>query len=150
MRVTTDAASRRDCAPTAGYGGVLVAETTTERAVCAELDASWFSADGQGESGPLASPEELGTRLAELLLDEVRKGGVVDAQTQPLLLTLMALGPEDVSIVKLGALTKVSVERLRLLKTFLGVEFKLERQSDDTVRCVCQGSGYTNFARSVT
>ena len=52
---------------------------------------------------PLVVPEDVGRAAAQLLLDEVARGGVVDGAHQGLLLLLAALGPEEVSQVRPGA-----------------------------------------------
>ena len=57
---------------------------------------------------------------AEALLQQVKEAGTLDAANQPLALMLMALGPEDVSRLRLGALTPFSVDLLRLLRDFFG------------------------------
>ena len=146
VRVTTDAASKRDSAPAPGFGCVLVAETLDDRVLCAELDAYWF----RNRTGDRPTPEDLGDACAMILLDQVRKKGVCDDHSQPLLLSLMALCPEHVSLAVVGPLTDRSVARLRLINKFFGVKFKLTKRQDDTVRCACLGAGYQNFAKPVT
>ena len=143
VRVVTDAAARRDCAPVPGFGACLVAESTTGTARAADLDIHDFRDDDD-------SPEQLGARCAEILLKAVADGGVCDDADQPLLLTLMACGPEDASVALLGPLTKRSIERLRLIRSFVGVTFKLQQRPDGTVRAACLGAGMTNFARAAT
>ena len=146
VRVTTDAAGKKDCAPAPGFGVCVVAETLDDKVLCAELDAAWYRAD---DGGP-PTPEDLGEAAALVLLDQVNKRGVCDDHAQPLVLTLMALCPEDVSSALLGPLTDRAVARLRLLKKFLGVQFKLAKRDDATTRCACLGAGYQNFAKPVT
>ncbi len=82
-----------------------------------------------GAPPPPPLPEELGRAAAGLLLDEIERGGCVDSRAQPLVLLLMALGPEDVSRVRLGQLSPAAVATLRLLKAFFGVTFKLATQA---------------------
>lgn len=48
---------------------------------------------------PLVVPEDVGKAAAQLLLDEVSRGGVVDGAHQGLLLVLAALGSEQISRV---------------------------------------------------
>lgn len=146
VRVTTDAAAKRDCFPSPGFGCCLVAETLDDRVLCADLDAHWY----RTEAGDRPTPEDLGEAAAFVLLGEVNRGGVCDDHGQPLLFTLMALGPEDVSSAVTGPLTDRAVGRLRLIRQFLGVRFKLTRNGDDTVRSACLGAGYQNFAKPVT
>ena len=146
VRVTTDAAARRDCFPSPGFGCCLVAETLDDRVLCADLDAHGY----RTEAGDRPTPEDLGEAAAFVLLGEVNRGGVCDDHGQPLLFTLMALGPEDVSSAVTGPLTDRAVGRLRLIRQFLGVRFKLTRNGDATVRSACLGAGYQNFAKPVT
>ena len=114
--------------------------------LCADLDAHWY----RTEAGDRPTPEDLGEAAAFVLLGEVNRGGVCDDHGQPLLFTLMALGPEDVSSAVTGPLTDRAVGRLRLIRQFLGVRFKLTRNGDGTVRSACLGAGYQNFAKPVT
>lgn len=48
---------------------------------------------------PLVVPEDIGRAAAQLLLDEVARGGVTDGTHQALLLLLAALGPEEMNQV---------------------------------------------------
>jgi RNA 3'-terminal phosphate cyclase-like protein len=122
----------------------LVAESTEQCLGAAELSA---------EGGIL--PEELGKKVAELLLEEISMGGCVDSRHQSMALLLMLLCPEDVSKVRLGKLTPHTIACLRLYKEVFGVMFKIKpdkaqgnNDSDaHTVLLSCLGIGYTNFAR---
>ncbi|KAJ3028781.1 UNVERIFIED_CONTAM: rRNA-processing endoribonuclease [Siphonaria sp. JEL0065] len=112
------------------------------------------------------TPEDLGVRAARLLLTEIRKGGCVDGNTQWLAILMLALGPEDVGKVRVGALTPFSIQLLRDLKLFLGVVFKIgeEPQEEATdeegnrqytslkgaVVLTCLGTGYVNVNKNVT
>jgi len=147
VRVTTDAAARRDCAPAPGFGVVLSAETLDGRVLCAEVDAAWYRAPGNDEA---PAPEDVGAACAAVLLDQVNKRGCCDDASQPLLFTLMALCPEEVSVAVTGPLTDRAAARLRLLKAVFGTTFKLQRADDATVRAACLGAAYANFAKPVT
>jgi hypothetical protein len=46
-------------------------------------------------------PEDIGRAAAQLLLDEVARGGVTDGTHQGLLLLLAALGPEEMNQVRM-------------------------------------------------
>mgnify|MGYP001985279441 CR=1 FL=1 len=75
----------------------------------------------------------------------------MDTCNQPLVLTLMCLGPEDVSRVRLGSeLTPHAVGTLRLLKDFLGVAFRIETDADGSLLLACRGAGFKNLSTRVT
>lgn len=85
-----------------------------------------------------------------LLLEQLLQGGCVDGTAQPLVLAMMALCPEDVSRVRVGSeLVPAAIETLRLAKQFVGVVFKIERQSDQTIMLSCVGSGLENIHKIV-
>lgn len=91
------------------------------------------------------------------LLEEIKRGGCVDTQSQALCLLLMVLCPEvglcaetlalpsplscnhrliscsgqDVSKVRLGKLSPFTVQYLRDIKTFFGTTFKITTDADD-------------------
>lgn len=122
-----------------GYSFALYAESTTGIVLSAERKA---------EQGEL--PEDVGTEGAILLLDEIKRGGVVDTAHQVLALQIMILGPEDVCKIRFGELSEVSIEVLRLLKEAFGIVFKIRRDADtDTVLLSCNGIGYQNISRKV-
>ena len=73
-----------------------------------------------------------------------------DDAGQPLVVTLMALCPEEASRAVLGPLTDRCAARLRLIRTFLGVTFKLQSRGDATVRAACMGCGFMNVSKPVT
>ncbi|KAJ8600236.1 hypothetical protein CTAYLR_001976 [Chrysophaeum taylorii] len=147
VRITTDAATRRNSADASGFGVLLVAESTTGRKIGVDLDASWALPEGD------KSPERLGELAALSLAAEIAKAGAFDTNNQALVLTMMALGPDFVSIARLpGPLSQPAVDRLRLLDTFFSLRFKIDQQKDhhDTVRCVCLGASYANVAKPAT
>lgn len=100
------------------------AETTNGFTLSADgsMDPSALSAEG----GPV-TPEDIGARIASLLVDEIATGGAVDGSHQALALTLAVLGPERVSKVRLGRLSAATVQFLRELKQFTGLVFHLVR-----------------------
>ena len=126
----------------AGYSLSLVAESTTGVLLSAERTAG----EKKGEL-----PEDVGREAAIMLLEEIRRGGVVDSSHQCLVLQLMVLGPEDVSKVSFGALTDQAIKTLRLLKDAFGVVFKIkEDESTNTVTLSCFGTGMKNVSRKAT
>jgi RNA 3'-terminal phosphate cyclase-like protein len=118
-----------------GYAVSLVAETTsgvfysseagTEAAPSVE-DAKLPISSTSITHGPslvgaaLASsalkqnPQDIGTQAANVLLEEVAKGGCVDTATQSIVCLLMVLCPEDVSKLRVGKLSPHTVGCLRL------------------------------------
>jgi hypothetical protein len=61
--------------------------------------AQHLSLGAPSDDEPLVVPEDIGTVAAQLLLEEVSRGGVVDGSHQGILLTLAALGPEEINQV---------------------------------------------------
>jgi RNA 3'-terminal phosphate cyclase-like protein len=138
--VYTDVHKGRTSGDAPGFGLALVAETTTGTLLSAEL-----------AGGPSILPEELGCTVADALLVEIGAAGAVDSTNQTLMLTLMTLGPEDVSRLRLGRLTPFTVEALRLLRDFVGVTFQIEPDLDDgSLLLACRGVGHVNLSKRVT
>ncbi|KAF8072773.1 RCL1 [Scenedesmus sp. PABB004] len=140
-----------------GYGITLVAETTSGCLLSAEAAATQGArgAGGGGGGGdaeePLVVPEDIGRAAAQLLLDEVARGGVADGTHQGLLLLLAALGPEEMNCVRLGPLTPYAVRTLRHVKEFLGVTFSMRTEAaSGTIYLSCVGAGLKNINRKVT
>ncbi len=99
----------------------------------------------------LVVPEDVGQVGARLLLEEVRRGGVVDGSHQSLALTLAALGPDEISQLRLGPLTPAAVRTLRHLRDFLGVTFNIRAERDSqTIFLSCIGANIQNINRKVT
>jgi hypothetical protein len=81
----------------------------------------------------------------------VSRGGVVDGSHQGLLLTMAALGPEEVNQVRLGPLTPHAVRTLRTLRDVLGVTFDMKTENESrTIFLTCIGSGIKNLSKKVT
>ncbi|KAJ1633141.1 RNA 3'-terminal phosphate cyclase/enolpyruvate transferase [Pavlovales sp. CCMP2436] len=120
-----------------GFGLTVVAESTTGSMICVELNG-----------GAQMLPEDVGQSAARLLCEEIANGGYVDTAHQPLALLLMALGPEDVSRIRIGKVSQYTIEWLRLLRDFLGVTMHLKPDpSTMSVVVTCRGVGYSNIAR---
>mmetsp|Transcript_11031 Transcript_11031/g.24706 ORF Transcript_11031/g.24706 Transcript_11031/m.24706 type:complete len:130 (-) Transcript_11031:110-499(-) len=118
-------------------GHVLVAKTS-------------LNVSSSGARGKMLS-EDLGQKAAALLLEEIRRGGCIDTGMQSLAFVLMSLGPEDVARVRVGTLSKYSIEALRLIKQMVGIEFKVVPDEETrTVLLSCLGSGYRNMAKAST
>mmetsp|Transcript_28992 Transcript_28992/g.81666 ORF Transcript_28992/g.81666 Transcript_28992/m.81666 type:complete len:371 (+) Transcript_28992:225-1337(+) len=151
--VFTDHMSGKQAGASPGYGVMLVAETTTgcllssEYTIAAARQVLQDEGNGDGE----VSAEDVGRRAAQLLLEEVAKGGVVDSSHQGIILALCALGPAELSSVRLGPLTPYAVAMLRTIKEVLGITFSIKPEvQSQTVFLSCIGSGLKNAAKRVT
>lgn len=80
-----------------------MAESNKGTVLCAEAMSQTPSHD-KGQV-TVSTPEEVGCEAANRVLEEIWRGGCVDAISQPLLLLFMALAPTDVSKAMLGPLT---------------------------------------------
>lgn len=130
----------QDAGGSPGYGITLLAETTT---------GCTLTAEKIGVGGSV--PEDLGLLAANILLEEVLRGGCVDTSTQSLALLFMCLCPEDVSKVRLGPLSDYTIQFVRHLQDFFGVMFKIQPDAESkTVLFSCVGIGYKNLARKIT
>jgi len=145
--IHTDAHSVKNhgCGPSPGLSLILTAESTTGVIMCSECCLHYRAADKR------ELPEDMGTRGAAMLLEEIRRGGCIDTGMQSIALLWMCLTPEDVSRLRIGTLSQYTVESLRLFKEALGVEFKIKPDHESkTVLLSCLGSGYRNMARAST
>ncbi|CAI5523501.1 unnamed protein product [Closterium sp. Naga37s-1] len=162
--IFTDHFSGADSGRSPGFGISLVAETTSgcllsaERAIasCRGEHEGVGGGAGRGERGGAGGqgeevPEDLGLQAAQLLLHEVKQGGVVDGSQQAFVLLLCALCPEELCRVRVGPLTPHTVDALRDMRAMLGVQFDIRPdESTGTVFLSCIGSGHKNLAKPVT
>ena len=144
--IFTDHMSGLEAGGSPGYGLALVAETTAGRMLSAEC-----STHALGEAEVMeAIPEDLGRRTAAALLEEIHRGGVVDGGHQGLVLTLCALGPEEINEIRLGPLTPYAVRTLRNLKEFFSVQFQIKPEaSSQTIFLSCIGAGLKNISKKI-
>lgn len=77
-----------------GFGLSLVAESSAEGVI--------YAADEVAPPEGGVVPEDIGTRCAYQLLEIIAQGGCVAAASAPTVLTLMAMGSEDVGRLRLG------------------------------------------------
>ncbi|KAK4117301.1 18S rRNA biogenesis protein [Canariomyces notabilis] len=77
-----------------GFGLSLVAESSAEGVI--------YAADEVAPPEGGMVPEDIGTRCAYQLLEIIAQGGCVTAASAPTVLTLMAMGSEDVGRLRLG------------------------------------------------
>ena len=110
-----------------------------------------FKARMERAKGGVMVPEDLGKTITEALVAEIARGGVCDSTHQPLVLLLMAIGPDMLTKALLGPLTARAIQTLRIIKDVLGVTFNLEEQPQTgTVMCMTVGAGIKNIARRAT
>ncbi|KAG2490367.1 hypothetical protein HYH03_011169 [Edaphochlamys debaryana] len=150
--VFTDAATGAMSGTSPGFGVTLVAETTSGALIGAEACAAKQAGGDTEEAGPGPQvPEEVGVAAAHLLLEEIKRGGVVDGGHQGLFLLLCALGPEEANSLRLGPLTPHAVRTMRHIRDFFGVTFALRPEpASGTLFATCVGADVRNVSRRVT
>jgi RNA 3'-terminal phosphate cyclase-like protein len=92
-----------------GFGLSLVAETST---------GVRYSADVASPVTGGVPPEDIGKQCAYQLLEDVARAGCVSATAAPTLLTLMAMGSEDVGRIQMGRDVLGSENVLQLARDF--------------------------------
>ncbi|KAK8377365.1 hypothetical protein O3P69_013774 [Scylla paramamosain] len=147
-----------------GFGLCAVAESNKGTIVCAEAMSHTPGQEGGVAGAAASTPEEIGEKAASRLLEEIWRGGCVDAIAQPLLLTFMALAPTDVSKAVLGPLTPYTMHFLRHLRDFFHVTFKIDEHKEERIAeddsslperrtgaaklvLTCIGVGYSNIGK---
>lgn len=127
-----------------GFGLSLVAETNTN---------VLYSADTASPPQGGVTPEDLGRKCAFQLLEAVEQGGCVSAIAAPTVLTLMAMGSEDVGRITMGKDVVGSeqvVQLARDLRTFgmsgWGIR---EGDNEDDVHVSIVGKGVGNVGRKI-
>ncbi|XP_020590609.1 probable RNA 3'-terminal phosphate cyclase-like protein isoform X1 [Phalaenopsis equestris] len=153
VHIFTDHRSGQSGGRSPGYGISVVAETTTGCLISADMAVSHPKTEIDAlmnfeEKSELMSPEDVGTQVASILLEEIEGGGVIDSSHQGLLFLLCALCPPDVSKVRVGKLTPYSIGTLRNIRDFLGVKFVIKPEpTTNTVILKCVGCGLKNMSR---
>lgn len=142
--IYTDHAKGDAVASSPGYGISLVAETMK-----GHLKAVDFAADlTTKDENRLNSPEAVGTAVAARLLQEIEMGGITDTSSQWVMVLMCALTEEDqASRIRLGKLAPYTVQMLRHIKDFFGVQFRFEQDDTDAVVLTTVGAGLTNIAK---
>ena len=111
-----------DSGKSPGFAITLLATSTT---------GAIHSAEATSKSSDPGLPEDLAQQAARMLLEEIASNGCVDRAHQPLMLLLMALGPQDVAKCTMSRPTANSVQMMRDLKQALGVSFKISPLSSE-------------------
>jgi len=102
----------------------------------------------ENTGGANTLPEDVGRDAARLLCTEIENGGFVDTANQATALLFMALGPEDVSRVRIGKISDYTIDFLRLLRDFFGVKMQVKTDPNtQNLVITCRGVGYSNVAR---
>lgn len=150
VHIFTDAIKGKNSGNSPGFGAHLVAETTSGTYLSSEACNYRMSSGGDDLNSVLSVPEDLGKYVACALLEEIRKGGVVDAAHQPVCLLFCAMGAELLNEVRLGPLSDQAINMLRNVKEFFGVVFKLDPEKEyGTVFARCIGIGVKNLGRKI-
>lgn len=130
-----------------GFGLSLVAESSAAGVLyCADVVAP-------AEGGVV--PEDIGKRCAYQLLEAIERGGCVTAAAAGTVLTLMAMGAEDVGRLRLGQDvigTEGVIGLARDLKTFGASSWGLRDVEDDDTGDIIvsvKGTGVGNIGRKV-
>lgn len=155
VHIFTDHKAGLQAGKSPGYGISLVAETTSGCCISADTTVSYGHEEEEGlnedEKKELSPPEDVGEKIASVLLSEIKQGGVVDSTHQGLLFLLCALCPRDVSKVRVGKLSPYGIEVLRHIRDFLGVTFVIKPDpSTETVILRCVGCGLKNLSRKAS
>jgi len=121
-----------------GYGLTLVAESST---------GAFMSAEVMAERQTL--PEDLAENCVNHLLEEILRGGCIDTTNQSIVLAMMALGPEDLTRLRIGNLSDYTIAFLRHIKEFFGVSFQLiPDAATGTVLIQGFGCNFLNLAKA--
>ncbi|KAK4461069.1 RNA 3'-terminal phosphate cyclase/enolpyruvate transferase [Cladorrhinum samala] len=132
-----------------GFGLSLVAESSA--------DGVLFSADVVAPPEGGVTPEDIGTRCAHQLLEMISQGGCVTAAAAPTVLTLMAMGSEDVGRLRVGRDVlgrEETVVLARDLKAFGASRWGIRDVDDDEdnrgdLLVTVKGTGVGNIGRKV-
>lgn len=129
-----------------GFGLSLVAESNSVGVL--------YSADVVVPPGGGVVPEDIGKRCALQLLETIAQGGCVSQISAGTVLTLMAMGSEDVGRLRIGREILGAEETIRLardLKTFGASGWGLRDAEDDSGELVVsvKGTGVGNVGRKV-
>ncbi|KAK5654978.1 hypothetical protein OQA88_6737 [Cercophora sp. LCS_1] len=132
-----------------GFGLGLVAESTADGVI--------FAADEVAPPEGGVVPEDIGTRCAYQLLEVIAQGGCVSAASSATVLTLMAMGSEDVGRLRLGRQVVGREETIGLardLKAFGASSWGIRDVDDDEddtgdLLISVKGTGVGNIGRKV-
>jgi RNA 3'-terminal phosphate cyclase-like protein len=130
-----------------GFGLSLVAEGSAV--------GTLYSADVAAPPEGGVTPEDIGRQCAFQLLETISQGGCVSRAGAPTVLTLMAMGSEDVGRLRMGrdvVATEEFVGLARDLKTFGASSWGLRDAEDDESEDIIvsvKGTGIGNVGRKI-
>ncbi|KAI3762097.1 hypothetical protein L1987_52520 [Smallanthus sonchifolius] len=154
VHIFTDHKAGAQAGNSPGYGISLVAETKSGCFISVDTTISYPKGNDDmdiDEKKELMPPEEVGEKIASLLLGEIEQGGVIDSTHQGLLFLLCALCPQDVSKVRVGKLVPNGIQTLKNIRDFLGVKFVIKPEpATGTVMLKCIGCGLKNLSRKLS
>lgn len=142
VNVTADVWRGENSGKSPGWGVTLVAENKQ----------GWrYFSEGIGDAGDI--PEEVGTRVALHLLEEISKSGVVGRNQLPLALVYMVIGKEDIGRLRISRsqVDERFIWLLRDIKKIFGTEVLLRPVDDgeqDFIATV-KGIGFTNTSKKI-
>ncbi|MED6197980.1 hypothetical protein PIB30_061862, partial [Stylosanthes scabra] len=156
VHIFTDHRSGPQAGNSPGYGISLVAETTTGCLISADTAISHArleetaGLEDDSKEG-LMPPEDVGRGIANILLGEIARGGVVDSTHQGLLFLLCALCPQDFSKIRVGKLSQHGIETLRNIRDFLNLKFVIKPDPEkQSVLLKGMGYGMKNLSRKIS
>ncbi|ERF72243.1 hypothetical protein EPUS_02130 [Endocarpon pusillum Z07020] len=129
-----------------GFGLSLVAESST---------GTLYSADAASPPAGGQPPEDIGQQCAYYLLESIARGGCASLEAAPTMLTLMAMGSEDIGRIQLGKDVignEKIIQLARDLNNFGAAGWGIrdaEDQSKDEVIVSIVGRGIGNVARKI-
>ncbi|EDO17418.1 hypothetical protein Kpol_1037p14 [Vanderwaltozyma polyspora DSM 70294] len=143
VNITADVWRGENSGKSPGWGITLVAET--KKGWC-------FFSEEIGNSGDI--PEDIGSKVAYHLLEEISISSVVGRNQLPLALTYMVIGKEDIGRLRISQnqIDEKFVSLLRDMKKFFGTEVLLKEvddpDSNDFIATV-KGVGFTNTNKKI-
>ncbi|AMD20137.1 HCL014Wp [Eremothecium sinecaudum] len=143
VNITADVWRGENSGLSPGWGITVVGETKK----------GWrYFAEEIGGAGDI--PEDIGTKVAYKLLEEVSKSGAVDRNQLPLALVYMVIGKEDIGRLRIAKeqIDERIIALLRDIKQIFGIEAFMknvdEADSDDMIVTI-KGIGFTNTSKKI-
>jgi len=141
--ITADVWRGENSGKSPGFGITLVAESKK----------GWrFLSEDIGGAGEV--PEDLGTKVAYELLEEMSKSSIVGRNQLPLAIVYMVIGKEDIGRLRISKeqIDEKFIWLLRDIKTVFGTEVFLKEVDDDDTGdfiATIKGVGFTNTNKKI-